>query len=157
MVRKRERMKRPTPLSDLMSAVLRGKPAEQRLEEGKVWLVWDAAVGPQIAVRARPVSFRDGVLTVAVTSAPWMQQLTFLKTGMIEKINHQLGHDLVRDIQLKAGMPHPLSHQPEPGNKPRRQLTEDENRRIGQQTSNIGNAELRDAFIRVLVRDQETK
>ena len=63
------------------------------------------------------MSFRDGVLTVAVASAPWMQQLTFLKKGMIEKLNERLGRELVRDIYLKAGMPQPLPS-PDP-NRPK--------------------------------------
>ena len=105
MAEKRQRMKRPAPVSELLAAAFHGKPAEKRLKEGKIWLIWDAAVGPQIAGRARPVSFRDGILTVAVASAPWMQQLTFLKTGMIEKLNGRLGCELVREIYLKAGLP----------------------------------------------------
>ena len=114
MAETRQKMKRPTPVSVLLAASFRGKPAEKRLEEGKIWLVWNAAVGKQIAAKARPVSFRDGILTVGVSSAPWMQQLTFLKTGMIEKINECLGRDLVRDLYLKAGQPQNLTHKPEP-------------------------------------------
>jgi len=109
MTEKRKKMPRPMAISDLLDSAFHGKPAERRLQEGKIWLVWDTAVGRQIAAKARPVSFRDGVLTVAVVSAPWMQQLTFLKKGMIEKINERLCHEMVRDIYLKAGMPPPLS------------------------------------------------
>jgi predicted nucleic acid-binding Zn ribbon protein len=150
-------MKRPVPITDLLTTLFRGKPVEQRLQEGKIWLVWDAAVGQQIAAKARPVSFRDGILAVSVVSAPWMQQLTFLKTGMIEKLNERIGRDLIRDIYLKAGMAQPLSPQPEPGKKPRRQLTEEETCRIGEQTATISDPELREAFARVLARDLETK
>ncbi len=102
-------MKRPAPVADLMAAIFRGKPAEKRLEEGRIWLVWDAAVGRQIAAKARPVSFRDGTLTVAVVSAPWMQQLTSLKKGILEKLNERLGLEVVRDIYLKAGAPEPFA------------------------------------------------
>ena len=98
-------MKRPAPVCDLMAALFRGKPAEKRLEEGKIWLVWEDAVGRQIAAKAQPASFRNGILSVAVVSAPWMQQLTFLKKGMMEKLNELIGHELVRDIYLKAGSP----------------------------------------------------
>ena len=98
-------MKRPAPVADLMAAIFRGKPAEKRLEEGRIWLVWDAAVGRQIAAKARPVSFRDGTLTVAVVSAPWMQQLTFLKRGLQERLNAALGEPLVTDIYLRAANP----------------------------------------------------
>lgn len=156
MVKKRERMKSPAPVSDLMATLFRGKPAEKRLEEGKIWLVWDAAVGPQIAVKARPASFRDGVLTISVVSAPWMQQLTFLKKTILEKLNERLGRELVRDIYLKAGMPQPLPPRRQPARTTVRRLTEQESCRIGEETAAITDPELREAFVRVLTRALET-
>jgi len=145
-------MKRPAPVADLMAAIFRGKPAEKRLDEGRIWLVWDAAVGRQIAAKARPVSFRDGTLTVAVVSAPWMQQLTFLKKGIMEKLNERLGRELVRDIYLKAGAPEAAGPPP---NQPRRQakpLSPVEMELIAAQTSSIVDPELRATFSTLLAR-----
>jgi predicted nucleic acid-binding Zn ribbon protein len=146
----RKKMLRPLAVGDLLAAVFSGTPTEKRLSEGKIWLVWDAAVGEQIAARARPVSFRDGTLTVTVASAPWMQQLTFLKTQIIDKLNEKLGGEVVREIYLKAGRAKTLSLQPEPAKKSRRQLTGDEVRRVAEQTASINDPELRDAFARLL-------
>ena len=145
-------MKRPAPLSDLMDSLFRGKPAEKRLEEGKIWLAWDDAVGAQIAAKAHPVSFRDGTLTVAVASAPWMQQLTFLKRGMIEKLNERLGKELVRDIYLKAGVPQGSAQQPRPRRKKERTLGAEEKLRIAEQSSVIEDPELREAVASLLTR-----
>ena len=157
MADSRKKMPRPLAIADLLAASFHGKPAGRRLEEGKIWLVWNAAVGKQIAAKAHPVNFRDGVLTVAVSSAPWMQQLTFLKQGMIEKINARLGAEMVRDIYLKAGIS-PAS--PTPSGTPKktcRRLTAEETRHIHEQTADISDPELREAFARVLARDLETK
>ena len=145
-------MRRPVAVADLLSSAFQGKPAEKRLEEGKIWLVWDAAVGAQIAGKAHPVSFRDGVLTVAVVSAPWMQQLTFLKQGMIEKLNTLVGNDLIRDIYLKAGQPEPKTAAPKPGGRKARHLTREEVERIATQTGPIHDLELRAQFARLLSR-----
>ena len=152
MAEKRARMKRPAPLSELMDSLFRGKPAEKRLEEGKIWLAWDAAVGAQIAAKARPVSFRDGVLTVTVTSSPWMQQLTFLKKGMMEKLNERLGQELVCDIYLKAGAPQKSPPPPQPRRKQERQLGAGEKELIATQSSVIADPELREAVTRLLAR-----
>lgn len=145
-------MKRPLPVADLMAAMFRGKPAEKRLEEGKIWLAWDAAVGAQIAAKARPVSFRDGTLTVAVVSAPWMQQLTFLKKGMMEKLNERLGGDVVRDIYLKAGVPQPPAPRPKPRRNKERPLAGEEKARIAEQSAAIADPELREAVAHLLAR-----
>ena len=157
MDEKRKKMPRPMAISDLLDTAFHGKPAEKRLQEGKIWLVWDSAVGRQIAAKARPVSFRDGVLTVAVVNAPWMQQLTFLKKGMIDKLNERLGRDLVHDIYLKAGVPPPIPHQAKPAKKTVCQPTEEETRQIWEQTASISDPELREAFARVLARELETR
>jgi predicted nucleic acid-binding Zn ribbon protein len=152
MAEKRVKMPRPMAVSDLLAAAFHGKPAERRLEEGKIWLAWDAAVGRQIAGKARPVGFRDGILTVAVASAPWMQQLTFLKRGMIERLNERLGRDLVQEIYLKAGRPETppaAAKQPLPNPRP---LLPEEQERIAVQTGSICDPELRESFRNLLIR-----
>ena len=142
-----------------MNSLFSGAPVGKRLEEGRIWLVWDAAVGSRIAAKARPVSFRDGVLTVAVANSPWLQQLTFLKQGIIAKLNEQLGCELVRDIFLKSGRleapPPPPTPRPTPRSK--RTLTEEETHRIEDQTASVSDPALRDAFVRILAKDLETK
>ncbi len=152
MADKRGKMPRPMAVGELLTAAFTGTPVEKRLDEGKIWVVWDAAVGEQIAAKARPVAFRDGTLTVAVASAPWMQQLTFLKEQIKAKVNERLGGILVREIYLKAGRTKALSPQPDPGGKPRRQLTEKELGRVAEQTASVPDPELHEALRRLLMK-----
>jgi hypothetical protein len=144
-------------LSSILGEVFRGKPLEKRLKEGRIWQVWDSAVGEQIAAKARPANFRDGVLTVMVSNAPWMQQLNFLKKGMIGKINAALGEELVREIFLKAGSPQKLPLETPPPKKKSRQLTSSENERIARETAEIGDSELREAFAELLAKHLSNK
>jgi hypothetical protein len=140
----------PMAIADLLAGTLQGKPVEKRLEEGKIWLVWTAAVGKQIAGKARPVSFRDGILTVVVSSPPWMQQLTFLKKGMIDTLNERLGRELVRDIYLKAGGREASPPPPRTPRLPVKPLSPAELDLIDKQTECIGDPELRTAFVKLL-------
>ena len=98
MAEKRQRMRRPAAVADLLSAFLRGTPAEARIKEGGIWLVWSDAVGSRIASHAQPCAFRDGILTLSVDSAPWMQQLTYLKQELILKVNGELGDGVGGDL-----------------------------------------------------------
>jgi hypothetical protein len=154
---KREKMPCPSRVTDLLGAVFRGTPTEKRLKEGKVWLVWESAVGPQIAGRARPVSFRDGTLTVAVSSAPWMQQLTFLKKGIMEQLNARLGEEVVRDIYLKAGRCERATPRKSPAKPCRRSLSAQEREKIAQQTDAVVDPELREALAELLATHMETE
>ena len=152
MTRKRERMKRPAPLSNLMTSLFGGTPVRKRLEEGRIWLVWDDAVGAQIAAKARPVSMRDGMLTVAVANSPWMQQLTFLKQGIIDKLNEQLGYELVRDIFLKAGQVEAPPLPAKTGKRREFRLDAAERLLIAEQSAAIEDPDLREALAHLLER-----
>ena len=155
MADKREKMPRPAAVAELLAAVFRGTPTEMRLKEGSIWLVWDSAVGKQIACRARPVSFRDGTLTVMVESAPWMQQLTFLKKGIMEKLNARLGDELVRNIYLKAGKVEPVISRKSMVQRHERPLSPEERQKIAEQTDSVADPELRKALERFLSRHLE--
>jgi hypothetical protein len=93
----------PRPLSGIIQDSLTGLGLSDRLREAEIWRIWPDVVGAAISCRACPVRIINGVLTVAVSSAPWMQELRFMTAMMKEKINNRLGVEVVRDIVLKAG------------------------------------------------------
>lgn len=69
----------------------------------KVFAVWDEAVGPFNAARARPESIKDGRLNVLVESSTWIDHLGYFKAEFIEKINQALGAALVKEIIFRVG------------------------------------------------------
>ncbi len=92
-----------TSSSRVMQESLVGLGLAERLREAEIWRVWSDVVGETLASRARPVRIINGTLTVAVSSAPWMQELRFMTAMMKEKLNSHLGAEVVREIVLKAG------------------------------------------------------
>lgn len=141
-------MKSPTELSTLLTSLFSDKPLGKRLQESVIWRVWDKAVGQAIASKARPAAFRKGILTVAVTSSPWMQQLGFLKQQLMDAVNEALGEKMVTEIQLRAGTPMPApTPAPPPFRRPTRQLSSEEEARIQKEAAGIPDEELRTAFI----------
>jgi len=63
-----------------------------------IWRLWADAVGPQVARRAQPVRLRGRTLLVAVSSAPWMQELQLLKPQIRGELNARLPTALVDDL-----------------------------------------------------------
>lgn len=149
-------MKRPAAVSDLLGAFLSGKPVEKRLFEGRIWLVWNQAVGERIAAHAQPSAYREGTLTVTVDSAPWMQQLTYLKKELIAKVNEEFGQEMVREIYMKAGRIAPPA-QEKPHVPKRRELSTTEETEITEQTASISDPELRTVLERLIKRDRENR
>ena len=62
---------------------------------------WPRLVGPRVAARSRAVAFRDGTLQVEVDGSAWMQELAYLKRDLVQRINQELGGELVRDVLLR--------------------------------------------------------
>lgn len=90
----------PTPLADVLRAVLERLPDASRLADHELWTHWDAVVGPTIAAHARPHRLQRGVLTVSVDAPEWMQELQFQKQDLRERLNARIGRPAVRDLYL---------------------------------------------------------
>jgi predicted nucleic acid-binding Zn ribbon protein len=99
----RKKMDKPAPLGKILQQALKASRIDVDLDACKLWHYWKDIVGPAVAENARPEAIRGKSLLVNVSSAPWMQQLQFLKPELIEKLNETLGKEVVRDIRFKIG------------------------------------------------------
>ena len=68
---------------------------------------WRDAVGPQIASRTEPDTFRRGTLIVKAASAAWQNELVFLREEIIAKVNKALGGEMVKELKIVTGRVHP--------------------------------------------------
>lgn len=105
MTKKRPQNKRLSHISAALDIAM--EPFRNRYGKGDfqaIWHYWEGAVGSEIAKNAKPISFRDGCLLVAVASSVWMQHLQFLKPEIKERINTAYGSPLVQDIRLRIGV-----------------------------------------------------
>ncbi|ACD96159.1 DUF721 domain-containing protein [Trichlorobacter lovleyi] len=136
----------PEPIGRLLGGRGINPELAARLKDLVVWQSWDRAVGEAIARRARPLRLVGGVLTVVVSSGPWMQQLSFMKAELRDRVNSLLGEERVREIVLKAGR---ISRDPEedkevrPAPKP---LSPQQLEQIRLQVSSVDDVELRQAL-----------
>lgn len=76
---------------------------ESKLFEARLRRQWPDIVGEAIAIHARPDQIRFKKLTVFVHNSVWLQQLSFLKPVLLEKVNALAGEPLVTEIVLRIG------------------------------------------------------
>ena len=99
-------MRRDGPL-DSVASVLAGLAhrlgLESKLLETRLHRQWGEIVGRQIAAHTRPDQIRFKKLYVYVQHSVWLQQLTYLKPDLLEKINAAAGESLVSDLILRIG------------------------------------------------------
>lgn len=140
-------MKQAEQVGSLLKQIFREQGLDDRLSRYQAWLIWDKLVGKQIAQRARPLRFRQGILEVQVDHPVWMQQLQMLKPTILAKLNQQLPNADITDIYLrKAPNPTGRRQQPQTVESPKwqqMQLTQEEKEQIEAQLESLDNEELR--------------
>lgn len=92
--------RRPERVDDALQHVLQRIDPDRRLQ---LFRVWAAEVGAAVAARATPAGFRDGILSVRVNGATWMQELQFAKETIRQRLNQRLGGEVVRDVYFVSG------------------------------------------------------
>jgi hypothetical protein len=104
---RRSSMQGLEPLADVL---LRASPESKARGPTPMHLwVWQEAVGPRIARRARPVRLERGVLTIRVATSVWAQELTFLAPTLVAQLV-SVGID-VQSVRFCVG---PVETLPEP-------------------------------------------
>jgi hypothetical protein len=106
--------------ADVLDAVLPTLSGAGRLQEYRVWEVWEEAVGHLVARKARPSRIHRGKLFVIVSNSAYLQELQFYKVRIKEAVNQKLGAPLVKDIFFALGQVRDTALQPAP--TPRRAL-----------------------------------
>ncbi len=96
-------MKNPKPIHSILEKTLEALEIEVPLKAYSIWRAWEGIVGKSVALHAQPRSIHNRILFINVSHSTWIQQLQFLKSTLIEKINSYLGEPLIEDIRFKLG------------------------------------------------------
>ncbi|NIQ94399.1 MAG: DUF721 domain-containing protein [Desulfuromonadales bacterium] len=143
---KRPPMAKAEPVQRLLEGILKDKGMDGKLREFRTWLVWDQAVGPQIARNARPLRIRDGILELRVAHPVWMQQLQLMKPQLLKKLNERLEGARIRDLYFRRGKiaEQPPAEPPSPAEKWRQvELSDEERQQIEESLKNLADPDLK--------------
>ncbi|SHE63803.1 Predicted nucleic acid-binding protein, contains Zn-ribbon domain (includes truncated derivatives) [Streptoalloteichus hindustanus] len=92
----------PQPLGRLASRLAADRGWTDRLAGGQVFGRWATLVGADVAEHARPVTLRDGELTVQASSTAWATQLRLLQRQLLAKIAAGVGPDVVKRLRVQG-------------------------------------------------------
>lgn len=70
---------------------------------GAVQAAWPEAVGPQVEAVTRPVSERQGQVTVHCGDAIWTEELTLMSETLLERLNASLSSGEVLALKFRVG------------------------------------------------------
>jgi predicted nucleic acid-binding Zn ribbon protein len=93
-----KRRKTPQPIAPLLESVLKTHGYLSVCREHEVMHKWSSIVGERVAAVSRCTGVKEGVLFVHVRSAPWRQEISFMKGEILERIRAQTRCTSIVDI-----------------------------------------------------------
>lgn len=99
----RQKVKKWIPISDVVEETVSKLDITKKMRQYKLWQCWKEIAGPAIYLNARPVRWNRDILVVAVKHSSWMQELTYLKTKLLEKIREAIPDINISDVRFEIG------------------------------------------------------
>jgi predicted nucleic acid-binding Zn ribbon protein len=90
----------PRPASTAFQAALQKAAPKTRL--AAVQAVWDEVVGERVAAVARPVSERDGTVTVDCSDPVWTEELDLMQEQFEQGLHERLGEDAPKGLRFRV-------------------------------------------------------
>ena len=87
--------------ADALHSALGEYGLERGVKEREVFLRWEEIVGKAIANNAHPSRLDQGRLWIRVSNAGWRQELSLMRTELINKINLAIGVEIVKEVMLR--------------------------------------------------------
>lgn len=83
-------------------------PGVKKLDEKTIFFLFEKIVLDYYGRRGKlviyPVAFKEHTMTLKVASPLWAQELMIQKEELCERLNREVGEDILRDIRVIHGM-----------------------------------------------------
>ena len=90
----------PALIGDQVDRLLSERGWSADVSAGGVIGRWAEIVGAEVAANAEPTSFQDGLLTVRAASSAWATQLRMLSSGLLARLDDEVGQGVVRELKI---------------------------------------------------------
>ncbi|MBF8251433.1 MAG: putative RNA-binding protein containing Zn ribbon [Deltaproteobacteria bacterium] len=139
-----------------LGEILGTLPVKERVKEYGLWKVWDKLAGEAVSRHCQPDRLKDGILFLKVDSPVWMQQLQFMKSLILEKVNVYMKENAVKDVRFQIGK---LGQTRKGKFRPWKDvyLPQEVVLRLDNELSSVRDPELRDIIKKVRIKEAQVK
>jgi hypothetical protein len=88
------------PVSAILREMLQSKIYNTKINEVRIRLAWQKVVGEITARYTDSLVFKNGTLTVTLTSAPLRQDLVYKKMELIQALHAELNEQMIKTIEI---------------------------------------------------------
>lgn len=111
----KRRRKSPEPIAIALQPIIEKLDTEGQFGLLRLAQIWPELVGEGIARRTEVGGLKFHTATIRVSTAMWIQELNFLKSEILARLQVRLGAEVVRDLRFVKGR---LSRRDRPRLKP---------------------------------------
>ena len=91
-------MSESKPLKKVIDQLLRAYGYQNQLDEIEITKIYEELVGGMFTKHTKKIFFKDKSLHIKLDSAALKQELSYVKEGLVQKLNQQLGRRVVENI-----------------------------------------------------------
>ena len=88
-------------LNDAMKDMLQEFRLTPQLNETRIKQAWEQLMGKTIATYTSNISLRKNVLYLTILSAPLKHELTYAKESICQRLNEELGEEVVKEVVIR--------------------------------------------------------
>ena len=90
-------------VSKILDKLIRQYGLEGKMNEYMLADKWESVVGTIIASHSYPAGIHYKKLYIIVDSPVWLQEISFYKEDLIDKVNKYFGKNIIKEVYLKTG------------------------------------------------------
>jgi len=90
-----------SPLKKTIDQLLRAYGYQDQLDEIELLKVYDEQVGKMFVNHTKNIALKNKILYVQLDSASLKQELSYVKEGLIQRLNQKMGKTMVEKIIIK--------------------------------------------------------
>lgn len=88
-------------LKDAIREMMDSCSLTDRYQQTMVQANWKEIMGPTVARYTNDLFVKDGTLHIFVSSAPLKNELLIMKSKIIERVNEEIGAEVISDIAIR--------------------------------------------------------
>lgn len=152
MIKKRSRRSTPSSLSEILNQQTRRWRIQHLQRFEVVRRKWVEAAGPYLASQVVPARLVRKTLRLVASDAVWLQQMTYLKETLLERLRKILPGPWVEDLKVVSGEPLPpnefIARMPSP---PLPEATDEMRRKVAAACAPLGPGPVAEAVGRAML------
>ncbi len=90
----------PHLLGKALKEFIQSKPLGENLSQIELLSGWKEIFPPVICKHAKPIGIRGNELIIMVSSSAWLNELSFLKEELKNRLNEKAGKELIKGIRF---------------------------------------------------------